>query len=180
MKGMMFTEFLDWVEGRWSPDLVERIIAAADLPSEGAYTSVGTYGHAELLSLVTVLGENVSEDASVLVEAFGRALFPRLAITHPHLAAQWDDALDLLARLDSFIHPEVAKLYPAAEVPRFVVLEQAPGYLRLAYHSKRPFADLAAGLIAGCSDYFAANLDVVRTSGQGLATTFDIREMPKD
>lgn len=180
MKGVMFTEFLDWVEDRWSPDLVERIIAAADLPSEGAYTSVGTYDHAELLNLVTVLGEIESEDVSVLVEAFGKALFPRLAIAHPHLAAQWDDAIGLLARLDSFIHPEVAKLYPAAEVPKFVVLVKAPGHLRLAYHSKRPLADLAAGLIAGCSDYFSANLSVVRTSGPGLATTFDIHEMPKD
>jgi len=43
MKGIIFTEFLEMVEDRFSPEIADRIIEAADLPSGGAYTAIGTY-----------------------------------------------------------------------------------------------------------------------------------------
>ena len=56
MKGVVFTEFLDMVADRFSPDMVEDIIDDAQLPSGGAYTAVGTYPHEEMVAMADGLG----------------------------------------------------------------------------------------------------------------------------
>ena len=53
MKGMVFTEFLEMVESTFSADMVDDIIDDSAPPSGGAYTSVGTYDHQELVGMVT-------------------------------------------------------------------------------------------------------------------------------
>ena len=53
MKGMVFTEFLEMVESTFSADMVAAIIDDSAPPSGGAYTSVGTYDHQELVGMVT-------------------------------------------------------------------------------------------------------------------------------
>ena len=45
MKGIVFTEFLEMVEDKFSADMVDDIIDDCDLASGGAYTAVGTYPH---------------------------------------------------------------------------------------------------------------------------------------
>jgi Haem-NO-binding len=52
MKGVVFTEFIEMVEDRFSPEMADRIIERAKLPSGGAYTTVGTYDHGEMIQLV--------------------------------------------------------------------------------------------------------------------------------
>ena len=42
MKGIIFTEFMQMVEDRFSIEVAEEIIDAATLPSGGSYTSLGT------------------------------------------------------------------------------------------------------------------------------------------
>ena len=45
IKGLLFTELLEMVEDSFSPELADRIIEDADLPSGGVYTSaVGVHG----------------------------------------------------------------------------------------------------------------------------------------
>ena len=55
MKGMMFSEFVEWVERTWSEEVADTMIDGTALPSGGAYTSVGTYDHGELVALVVTL-----------------------------------------------------------------------------------------------------------------------------
>jgi hypothetical protein len=55
MKGVVFTEFMELVESRMGPDMLDRIITDAELPNDGAYTSVGTYYHAGLVRMVQAL-----------------------------------------------------------------------------------------------------------------------------
>jgi hypothetical protein len=161
MKGMMFTELGEWVERRWSADVLDDIIDACDLPSGGAYTAVGTYDHTEMVALVTALSEQVGTPVPDLVHAFGRDLFGVLATAHPAVLTDADSSFGLLARLEDHIHPEVRKLYPEAEVPRFDARPDGD-VLVLDYHSSRPFADLAAGLIEGCAAWFGESIEVHR------------------
>jgi Haem-NO-binding len=51
MKGVVFTEFLEMVEDRFSPEMADRIIEGAELASGGVYTTVGTYDHGEMIQL---------------------------------------------------------------------------------------------------------------------------------
>lgn len=43
MKGVVFTEFYDFVETRHSPLMLQEIINQANLGSDGSYTATGTY-----------------------------------------------------------------------------------------------------------------------------------------
>ena len=52
MKGIIFTEFLEMVETEYGMDMVDRLIDSSKIASQGAYTSVGTYDHRELIHLV--------------------------------------------------------------------------------------------------------------------------------
>ena len=59
MKGMIFTEFLEMVESKFGLETVDTTIENSDLPSEGIYTSVGTYDFNEMVSLIAGLSEEV-------------------------------------------------------------------------------------------------------------------------
>jgi Haem-NO-binding len=162
MKGIIFTEFLDMVEQRFSPQVVEQMVTAAQLPSGGAYTSVGKYDHGEIWSLVCELSKVCDTSVPELFKAYGEYLFARLATGYPQLIAGMGCAFDVLVALDGVIHGEVRRLYPDAELPRFDVVERSADRMVLVYSSKRHFADLAEGLIRGCLAHFHENAAISR------------------
>jgi len=43
MKGIVFTEFLELVENKFGLEMLDAIIEASNLESEGVYTRIGTY-----------------------------------------------------------------------------------------------------------------------------------------
>jgi len=69
MKGIIFTELVEMVEATFSPELMDELMEEADLPSKGIYTSVGTYDHTEILTLVSLLSEKVDMPVVALVHA---------------------------------------------------------------------------------------------------------------
>jgi hypothetical protein len=162
MKGIVFTEFLDMVEERYSAELVDRIIEAAQLPSGGAYTAVGTYDHGEIWSLVCELSKVIDVPVPELFRAYGEHLFTRFTVSYPHCLGSAKSAFDVLQRLDSVIHREVRRLYPDAELPRFEIVEHSPSRMVLVYESVRHFGDLAEGLIRACGRHFGENLSLAR------------------
>lgn len=162
MKGIVFTEFLEMVEDRFGLGMVDRVIEAAQLPGAGAYTAVGTYDHAELISLVKALSQATSTPVPALVQAFGRHLFPRFHQRYPALFAGVDSAFEFLRGVERYIHVEVRKLYPDAELPSFSYEDSPPGRLVMLYQSHRPFADLAEGLIQACIAHYGEPIRLER------------------
>ena len=59
MKGIVFCEFVEMMEQEFSGEMADEIISGAQLESGGAYTTVGTYDHHEMLTLVTRLKRTV-------------------------------------------------------------------------------------------------------------------------
>jgi hypothetical protein len=163
MKGIVFTEFLEMVEAKFGPALVDRIISAAALPNDGAYTSVGSYDHRELVRLVVALGEATATPAPALVHAFGEYLFERFAQLYPTFFSADGGTFEFLCDIENHIHVEVRKLYPEAELPTFRCERPEKGELVMLYASPRGFADLAAGLIDGCIAHFREPIRVTRT-----------------
>lgn len=177
MKGLMFTEFIEWVEETWSPDLSDRMLDRCPrLTNGGAYTAVGTYPHEDMLELFGALSAETDQPASDLVKSFGRAAFASLARAHPKTVGTLTSSFQVLSSLEQHIHPEVRKLYPDAEVPNFEAFEQG-GILELTYRSSRPFADLAEGLIEGCGTWFEELLHIDRRENLDGSTTFMIRRI---
>jgi hypothetical protein len=177
VKGVIFAEFLEMVEDRFSPEIVDRIIEASDLPSGGAYTSIGTYDHAEMVELVTQLSVATGTAVPVLVHTFGKYLFGRFVVLYPQLFEGVESAYSLLEKVDGTIHVEVRKLYPDAELPRFECDTSETGQLTMIYLSPRCFADLAAGLIEGCIEHFGETIDVQREDlfgGRGTHVRFSL------
>jgi Haem-NO-binding len=162
MKGVVFTEFIEMVESHFSPEIADRIIIAARLPSGGAYTTVGTYDHGEMWSLAVELSKASNIPVPLLMRSYGKYLFGRLAVSHPRFFQGAQSAFDFLQSLDGVIHVEVLKLYPDAEMPHFEVLDRTDDRLVLLYESARHFGDLAEGLMHGCASHFGETIHIAR------------------
>lgn len=179
MKGIVFTEFLDMVEEKFSIEVAEEIIEASELASGGAYTAVGTYDHSEMLQLVGQLSRISGADARTLVMTFGRHLFGRFSKVYPKFFEGVPSAYAFLGSIENHIHVEVRKLYPEAELPTFECRNGEPRRMEMVYRSKRPFGDLAEGLILGCIDHFGEDIELSREdlpAEQGSVIRFTMRK----
>lgn len=175
MKGLVFAQFLEMVEEKFSDAMVEDIIDASDLASGGAYTALGTYDHGEIIQLVSHLSQKTGIPVSALVQTFGEFLFGQLATVYPQFFENVADSFDMLERVDDYIHVEVKKLYPEAELPSFECTRPASDALTMHYRSTRPFADLAEGMIRGCVAHFGERITILREdepAAAGAAATF--------
>src|SRR5688500_10275861 len=96
MKGVVFTEFIDMVENRFSLEMAERIISKCDLPSGGAYTAVGTYDHREMVALVAALSNETDTPVPTLLHVYGEHLFGRFVALFPQFFHESGKALEFL------------------------------------------------------------------------------------
>ena len=161
MKGIVFTEFLEMVEDKFSPEVADKIIdASSNLSTDGSYTAVGTYHHSELIELVSHLSKEVDVDLALLVETFGIYLFGRFVALYPGFFEENQTTFGFLELIENHVHVEVKKLYPDAELPTFETKRIDDNNLEMIYQSKRPFAPLAYGLMQGCKDYYNEEMDI--------------------
>lgn len=161
MKGMIFTELLDFVERHAGSTALEEILERSALSTGGAYTAVGNYPHEEAVSIVLAASDELGAPAVDLMRQFGRELFSRFVDLYPQFFEGIADAPTFLRGIQTHIHDEVAKLYPDASPPRFEVAAEEDA-LVLTYSSHRPMADVALGLIEGCIAHFGQPLVVRR------------------
>jgi len=160
MKGIVFTEFFEMVEEKLGFEVVDKLLEQTELSTGGAYTSVGTYDHKELLALVGNLHRLTDTPVNDLLVTYGHYLFPKLSTIAPETVSQFSNCFELLASVDSIIHVEVQKLYPDAELPKFNLIRQDEQELLITYTSCRPFAYLAKGLIMGCAQHYGEQVSV--------------------
>ncbi len=162
MRGIVFTEFLELVEDKFSADMVDTIIDSSNLPSGGAYTSLGTYSHSEMVKLVTSLSKETDISVPDLLKLFGEHLFGVFNVGFPVFFEGINHAFEFLKNIENYIHVEVRKLYPDAELPKFEYETPSENTLVMIYSSNRPFGDLAEGLISGCIKHYKKPIDIDR------------------
>ena len=181
MKGVVFTEFLGFVGDRLGDDMVDDIIGDCDLPHGGAYTSVGTYAHGEMVALCTALSRRSALPVRDLMIGFGDHLSSRFVTLFPTFFSRAPTLFDFLTSVESYIHVEVRKLYPDAELPRFHIAERSRTRLVMDYHSQRRFDALALGLLIGAARHYdveARIADEPLPDDEGPATRFTIDLVP--
>lgn len=180
MKGVVFTEFLQLVEEKFGYEVVDQILQAASPENDGAYTSVGTYDYQELIGMVVALSQQTGVEVSDLVKTFGRFLFGRFVDGYSEQVCGYTNTFELLAHVEDYIHVEVRKLYPSAELPKFEYCRPDDETLEMTYRSSRPFADLCEGLIEECVSHFGENICVRRDnlSDDGTAARFTLQRQP--
>jgi hypothetical protein len=179
MKGVVFTELLEMAETHYSLAVVDQVLTDANVASGGAYTAVGTYPAAELFTIVAALARRVEVPIPTLLLGFGEHLAATFARRFPHLFGQTSDALTFIASVESYVHPEVHKLYADAEVPRFTVERSDPTSLELLYESPRALGALAEGLVLGVGRHYGQPLTVSRQdlSADGTRVRLVIRRV---
>lgn len=179
MLGIVFTEFCEMVEDNFSPAVLDGVLqsAEAELESGGIYTAVGNYDHDEMLVLVTKLAELTRNPVPELIRAYGHHLFGKFVDRYPIFFTDNKDSLSFLEIVETHIHQEVRKLYPAAQLPTFICERHHAHSLTMIYKSARPFSMLALGLIEGCAAYFKEDLDIDYadlSAGNMTSARFDI------
>jgi len=167
MKGIVFTEFFEMVEQKFSPEMLDDIIESAELPNHGAYTSVGTYPHAELGRLVIELSKRSQAKVPDLLRAYGEYLFRRFFDGYPVFFEKVTDSFGFLSTIDQIVHVEVRKLYPEAELPSFETTAVSPDRMSMIYRSPRCLGDFAEGLMLGCFTHFGEPIKIERKDEAG-------------
>lgn len=178
MKGLIFTEFMEMVEGRWGLDMLDAMLLNLDLKSDGIYTSVDNYDSAELFALIGLLAKDANLPVRDVVNLFGSHLANAFVNKFPEFFKGTNSLFDVLKNVDNHIHVEVKKLYPDAVTPTFSFTQPSADTLILRYHSKRNLADLAQGIIEGCASFFNENISISRQDTQaelGFESTFVIQ-----
>jgi hypothetical protein len=172
MKGVVFSELVDWIEQRYGVEVVDEVLLDAELPHGGAYTTAGTYDWREVDKITGALAARLGCTADAVLRDFGSHLFPAFAQRFADMVGSATHPFDLLAAIGAHIEQEVVKLYVDTELPRFRAVRTPTG-LVLDYESSRPFASLAQGMIEGCCRHFGVAADVSMT-GEGHRRRFEI------
>lgn len=165
MKGIIFTEFIEMVEENFGFDTAEKIISESSLPSSGIYTAVGTYNFTEMVQLVSNLSKQTEIELPDLLFTFGQHLFGRFREIYPHFFENNNNSFDFLGSIENYIHVEVLKLYPDAQLPSIDTEAAHDGNsMKMVYKSSRSLGDLACGLMTGCFNYFDENIEIKKTN----------------
>ncbi|MGF1620249.1 MAG: heme NO-binding domain-containing protein [Rhodomicrobiaceae bacterium] len=158
MKGIIFTEFLDFIEAEHGYETVDAILQRAAPPSNGAYTAVGNYSFSEMAALTSELAKLHGKAEQSILRAFGRHLFGQYYKIYPLFFQDYTDPLDFLQSIEGKIHTEVLKLYPDARLPHMKTERIGQDEVVLSYRSDRPLGELCLGIIEGCGVHFGVEL----------------------
>ncbi len=161
MKGVLFNVVEDVVTEAMSADAWDDVVEDSDVA--GAYTSLGTYPDEELGRIVHSTAEAAGLSESETLRLTGRLGFKHLVRRAPHLIEGMEDWRVVIESLDEIIHPEVRKIYPDADVPRFDTMIDGAALI-VDYRSKRGLCALADGLIVGSGEWFDVDLAVEHTA----------------
>ena len=146
----------------WEWKRQRNLLKKSDLESAGVYTTIGTYGDNEMISLVVNLHQKTKIPIPSLLKTFGEYLFGRFVLRYTNMIKEFNSGFELLRRIDDTIHVEVEKLYPEAQLPKFDYEDLDEKTLKLIYKSKRKMPDLAEGLITAAMTHFDEEHEIER------------------
>src|SRR5690606_14944721 len=121
MKGIVFTEFLEMVEGSYGLGTVDYILQNSDLESNGIYTSVGTYDYKELIILLSVLSKKVKITVDDLIYNFGKYYFTSLKNTRAQIFEKHDSPEGFLISIEDHVYKQVKEGYPPVKPQTFTI-----------------------------------------------------------
>lgn len=158
MKGIIFNLLEGFVVENYGDQTYEKLIDSCSLKTKGEFVGPGTYPDEDLFEMVTQAVKMTGIPSGVLIEAFGKFCFPKLAERFPQFVKPYSHPKDFLKTIHSVIHVEVKKLYKDAETPIFSYKEPSPTELILVYKSKRKLCALVNGLLNGVSEYYKSSV----------------------
>lgn len=177
MKGVVFVELMAMAEDMLGEAVVDRVIDDCDLPSGGAYTSVGDYPCAELVTLITGFSTATSVPADELQRLFGHWMMDSFRRNYPTFFTDKTNAFDMLESVEDEVHVEVRKIYPNAELPRFDTRRPDADSFEMIYQSSRPLVHFCKGLVEACVEDFGESTSIAmedRSGPKGSLAVFSL------
>lgn len=154
MRGILFTEYLDFAANIASDEAVENVLTSLEGRIHGSYTAVGNYRFSEFAKIHVALCAHLDRDPNDLARQFGQVLLIRFSELFPGYFEGISSGVNFLEQVGIHIHEEVKKLYPDANPPDVHLFEVTPHSYKLTYKSHRPLASVARGLTEACLEYF--------------------------
>lgn len=172
MHGVIFTDFVEMLERRFSLRALDTVLSRSRLRSAGAYTTVGNYDHHELHSMVEQLSMVTGQSCDAILYDFGNHLFARLAARYPTLIKPYRDTFSLLKNLRTLTGTPALQTLAQSRHP-ILECEHCDGdMLRVMYRSERGLGALAHGLMQGCAEFFGEQIRIERSVMDGTHTCF--------
>ena len=153
MKGIVFVKFNEFIEELWGEEFWDELLGEAELPSEGIYTTVGSYDDQELFKLIGLIVDKKGISAREAQFAFGKWVFKELYAAAPEGAHVFKDVFEFLNAVQDFIHVEVKKINPDAILPEFTFLSENETSLRFHYLSPRKLCHFCEGIVHGLAEH---------------------------
>lgn len=160
MKGIVFTEYIEFVEDSFGFEIAQEMIDSAELTSNAVFTAVGTYDVSEMTKMLDQLSKLTKISISELLKSYGKHLFSRFASFYPHFFPKGIDIFSFISQVDKYIHVEVRKLYPDAELPSIETIVKKDDYIEIVYTSSRKLGDFAHGLLLGACNHFNEDIEI--------------------
>jgi predicted hydrocarbon binding protein len=160
MKGIVFVKFNEFIEELWGDTFWDELLDEADLPSEGAYTTVVTYDDQELFILIGLVADRQNISVRDAQFAFGKWVFKKFYNSAPAGAHDFEDVFEFLYAVQSFIHVEVKKLNSNALVPEFKFLSETSNKLSFHYISPRKLCFFCEGIVHGLAEHMGQAVNV--------------------
>lgn len=160
MKGVVFTEFIEFIENKFGFDISDKMIEDSSTSTDGIFTQAGNYPFEDMLNMVLKLSEITNVPLSDLVQAYGEHLFNRLITIYPKPVSVYNNTFDFVSNVENVVHPEVKKLYPDSDLPSFIDQNLNGNTLEITYVSTKPLMDFAKGLIIGCAKHYNEEIEV--------------------
>jgi len=162
VKGMVFTNLEDMVTETFGMDMWDDVLERSKVEHGGAYTAVGNYPPEELHAIVDAICELTQLDKPTALQAYGHYLSQVFIKKFPEFFTETHSTVDLLMKVDSYIHVEVRKLYPDASLPKLDSKLISENEMTLNYLSENCLSHFAEGLINGVAHHFNEKVTIER------------------
>lgn len=163
MNGIVFVELLYMAADAFGDDVVDSIVEAADLPSRGILTSIGSDQCEDLMILVQRISQLSGVPGAEMQRLFDHWMMDSFKTQYLQFMENRSGSLAILAATEDDIYTAVRKLYPDADLLSFETHEPAPDTLDTTYRLPRPLADFCEGLIEASVETFGEIARMTRT-----------------
>jgi hypothetical protein len=147
---------------KWVVDVLQAMVAEHSSLSNSKIEqqSMNDVSGTKVLGIIESLAESTGLEASSLQAQFGQSLFDAFILRETPRLFPASNSFELLQQMQTLIDLEGHRLYSGSQPPRFEFLTISEEKMIMDYRSPRPFGLICYGLIQGCIDYFAEDIEL--------------------
>ena len=130
------------------------------ISSKNTHNASSPFSEDSMHALVHGFSKMPGNYPPTLLRAYGQHLFKNLAESHAEAIKRFKNTFSLLVRIENYVHMEILKLHPDAELPSFEFKRADQSKLEIHYSSIKEMGGLAEGVIESCIRYFNEDITV--------------------